>query len=214
MKKGFAWCTAILLLLSGCAASAEEPLAAPEAATSILIAYFSRAQEIYPTELDGYSAATPRVNNTEQIALMIQEITGGELFQIQTERIYPVDHGENSEIAGAEKEDNDRPVLTTQVQDMAQYDTVFLGYPLWWYTAPMAVRTFLEEYDFTGKRIIPFATSLGAGISESISDIQTLCPAAIVEEGLLLPNSQADRTQDVSQWLIQLGFMPNQSTAE
>ena len=167
----------------------------------VLVAYFSRAREIMQTDLDGYTTATPRANNTEQIARKIAELTGGELFEIQTEQVYPLLHSENSEIAGREKEADARPMLTSRVADMAQFDTVILGYPLWWYTAPMAVRTFLEAYDFSGKTILPFATSLGAGMEESLSDIQRLCPDAQIGEGLLLTNGQEDRSGEIETWL-------------
>lgn len=180
----------------------------------ILVAYFSRAQEIYPTDLDGYSAATPRVNNTELLAQMIQQMTGADIFQIQTEQVYPVEHSENSEIAGRQKDEDARPVLTSHVEDMSQYDTIILGYPLWWYTAPMAIRTFLEEYDFAGKQIVPYATSLGADIAESIHDIEGLCPDAVVAEGLLLTNSTSDYTDTVSQWLAQAGLLQEEPASK
>lgn len=109
MKKGICLMLALaLLIMEGLAQGAASP---GEEQLHILIAYFSRAQEIYPTDLDGYSAATPRVNNTELLALKLQDLTGADLFQIQTERVYPVEHRENSEIAGREKEEDARPAL-------------------------------------------------------------------------------------------------------
>lgn len=214
MKKGICLMLAIALALLSMEGLAEGAALPGEEQPHILIAYFSRAQEIYPTDLDGYSAATPRVNNTELLALKLQELTGADLFQIQTERVYPVEHSANSEIAGREKEEDARPVLVTHVENMELYDTILLGYPLWWYTAPMAVRTFLEEYDFSGKRIVPYATSLGAGISESLSDIARLCPDAVVEEGLLVTNGSADRTDELTQWLERLNIAMTGSEAE
>ena len=204
MKKWLAILCMLALSMVSLGGMAEEDGAIDE--SKILIAYFSRAQEIYETDLDGYSAATPRANNTELLAQLIQQKTGADLFQIQTEQVYPVDHSENSEIAGREKDENARPVLTTHVENMAQYDVVILGYPIWWYTAPMAIRTFLEEYDFAGKRIVPYATSLGAGIGESIQDIEGLCPNAEVEEGLLITNGSEGCDEGVSQWLTELGL--------
>lgn len=204
MRKWLAFLCMIALSMASLAGIAEEDGAAGDA--GILIAYFSRAQEIYKTDLDGYSAATPRMNNTELLAQMIRQKTGADLFQIQTEQVYPVDHSENSEIAGREKDENARPVLTTHVENMAQYDVVILGYPIWWYTAPMAIRTFLEEYDFAGKRIVPYATSLGAGIGESIRDIEGLCPNAEVAEGLLITNGSEGCDEAVTQWLTELGL--------
>lgn len=195
-----------VLLLVPIPTMAEEA-GADGTGTNILIAYFSRAQEIYLTDLDGYSAATPRAGNTEIIAHLLAEMTGGDVFEIKTEQVYPVDHSENSEIAGHEKDEDARPVLTSHVENMEQYDIIFLGYPIWWYTAPMAIRTFLDEYDFEGKTIAPYATSLGAGISESENDIANLCPDATILPGQLLTNSQnTDRSQEVAAWLESLEF--------
>lgn len=171
---------------------------------NILIAYFC-LNDLIPDNADAVTHATPSEWNTESAAAEIQKNVGGDLFAIKTSNEYPVLHSEASKIAGEEKENDVRPPLTTHVENMDQYDVVFIGYPIWWYTAPMAVRTFLEEYDFSGKTIVPFCTSLGAGISESIDDIHRLCPDADVLEGIQLGTGR-DMSGSISNWLDSLNI--------
>lgn len=113
--------------------------------TSILIAYFSRTGENYGV---GYIEK----GNTNIIADMIAEQTGGDLFEIRTENPYPDAYDECTEVARQEQRENARPELVEMIEDIDQYDVVFLGYPNWWGDMPMAVYTFLESYDFSGKR--------------------------------------------------------------
>lgn len=102
-----------------------------------------------------------------------------------------------------------RPELSGHVENMEQYDTVYIGYPIWWYMEPMAIRTFLEEYDFTGKTVIPFCTTLGAGIGESEENIASLAGGATVLEGITLRTGRQDMSEDISSWLADIG-MANQ----
>jgi flavodoxin len=147
-----------------------------------LIAWYSRRGQNY---VNG-RVTDLRVGNTEVAARMIQEITGGDLFEIRTVKDYPIDYDETTRVAMSEKKSNARPELATHVDDMNQYDTIILGYPNWWGTFPMAVFTFLEEYDFAEKTILPFCTHEGSGLGTSERDIQRLCPTANVEKGLAI----------------------------
>ena len=147
-----------------------------------LIAYYSRRGENY---VNGKVVNLP-FGNTEVAAKMIQGITEGDLFEICTVKPYPVDYTETTAVAAAEKRANARPALSTHVLNMDQYDTIILGYPNWWGTFPMAVFTFLEEYDFTGKTILPFCTHEGSGLGGSERDIRNLCPKAKVLPGLAI----------------------------
>ena len=104
------------------------------------------------------------------------------MFLIETEEKYPADYDETDEQGGRENRERTRPKLASHIQNMDDYDTIFLGYPNWYYDMPMAVYAFLEEYDFSGKRIIPFVTSGGSGFSDSISEIKKIQPGAEVEE--------------------------------
>jgi len=117
-----------------------------------LIAYFSRKGNNYR---DGSIVDLP-IGNTEVAAKMIQALTGGAMFHIDTVKTYPSDYTKATEIAQQELSQNARPVLAGQVDSLDSYDVVFLGYPNWWGTMPMAVWTFLEAHDFAGKTILPF----------------------------------------------------------
>lgn len=149
----------------------------------VLVAYFSRANHV-PEGTDAVSGATNKARNTQTVAMELARMTGGELFEIIPERDYPVSHTACSEIALQEYEANARPALTTHVENMKDYDIVYIGFPIWRYCEPMAIRTFLEEYDFAGKSIRPFCTSMGVGIADAQANIARLCPDATVTDGL------------------------------
>lgn len=186
----------------------EEPDATPDVTeetdtgdTHILVAYFTLA-DIVPEGADAVSSATPSQGNTRTAAAEIASQTGGDLFQITTSNTYPVSHSEASGIAEDELRADARPPLTSQVENMEQYDVVFVGYPIWWYTSPMVIRSFLEAYDFSGKTIVPFCTTLGAGVGQSVDEIRELCPDAAVLDGLTLSTGRAERMQSsISDWL-------------
>lgn len=170
-----------------------------------LIAYFSLI-DIVPEGADASAHATPSIGNTESAAMEIQEQVGGDLFAIQTVQTYPVSHSECSAIAEEEMRSDARPELSTHVENMDEYDTIYIGYPIWWYIEPMAIRTFLEEYDLSGKTIIPFCTTMGAGVEESVENITSLVPDATVLEGLTLRTGREDFSEEISTWLADLGM--------
>lgn len=163
-----------------------------------LIAYFSRSGNNY---FGGKIVNLP-VGNTEVAAKMIQEVTGGDLFHIESVTLYPEDYTKATEVAKEELRDNARPELTGQVEAMDSYDVIFLGYPNWWGTMPMPVFTFLEEYDLSGKTIIPFCTHEGSGMGGSERDIAKLCPGAKLLNGLAIRGSRVkDAKRDIANWL-------------
>ena len=129
-----------------------------------------------------------KTGNTEAIAQEIQSLTNGTLVEIET--------------VESEKEANARPEISTTVDNMDQYDTIFIGYPIWWHDAPMAVYTFLENYDFEGKTVIPFCTSGGSDIEESIPGIEAAVSGATMLEGLT-----ANDSSDVQPWLEEIGIL-------
>lgn len=186
-------------------APAQGSKAAEKTKRKILIAYFSQAR-IVSEGADAVSSATPYVGNTFSAAQEIQKQVGGDIFEIVTVNSYPVDHREASAIAKRELKSNARPALASHVKNLDSYDVIFLGYPIWWYTEPMAVRTFLEEYNFSGKIIVPFCTTLGAGVEESVSDIKSICPSANVLEGVTLRTGRPDMALDISRWLSKVGM--------
>lgn len=191
------------------APAAESSAEAEQSAVSdgnILIAYFS------VPETDGVDtvAGASRVvvdgevlGNNQYIAQLIQQETGGELFRIETVQEYPGSHDPLLEFAYNEKVDDARPELSTHIENLESYDTIFLGYPNWNADLPMPLYTFLEEYDFSGKTIIPFTTHGGSGFSGTISTISELQPdASVVEDGLSISrNSVPDAQSDVADWI-------------
>lgn len=159
-----------------------------------------------PEGADASAHATPSIGNTESAALEIQRQVGGDLFAIKTVQTYPVSHREASAIAEEEMRSDARPELSTHVENMDEYDTVYIGYPIWWYIEPMAIRTFIEEYDFSGKTVIPFCTTMGAGVEESVGNITSLAKGATVLDGVTIRTGQEDQSEDISEWLTDIGM--------
>ena len=170
----------------------------------ILIAYYSRKGANY---VSGDIVDLP-VGNTEVAAGMIQKLTGGDLFKIDTVQPYPADYQKTTEVAQRELNQNARPGLTDRVDTMEAFDVIVLGYPNWWSTMPMAVYTFLEAYDFSGKTILPLCTHEGSGMGHSESDIKKLCPSAKILKGLPIKGSSVQRAQkDIEAWLKKAGLI-------
>jgi flavodoxin len=136
-----------------------------------LSVYYSRRGNNY---VSGSIVNLP-VGNTEVIVRKIQALTRSDLFQIQTVQPYPEDYTETTRVSKDELRQNARPELTETVAAMASYDVIYLGYPNWWGTMPMAVFTFLESYDFSGKTIVPYCTHEGSGMGSSEQDIKKAC---------------------------------------
>ncbi len=162
-----------------------------------LIAYFPRKGQNYVSG----KIVDLKVGNTAVIANMIQKITGGDTFHIEPVTAYPEDYTETTEVAKKELRAKARPKLKRKVENMGAYDVIFLGYPNWWGTPPMAVFTFLESYDFSGKTIIPFCTHEGSGMGHSEKDIANACPKATVLEGIAIHGTSASSADsEVSSW--------------
>lgn len=152
-----------------------------------LVAYFSRAGGNY----SGGNIVNLSRGNTEIIANKIKELTGGDIFQIRTLNPYPEDYRKTVEIAREELNNDSRPELAETLNDINDYDTIYIGYPNWCGTMPMAVFKFLESYDFSEKTIIPFCTHEGSGFGGSVYDIQRLCPNSKILEGIAVRGSEA-----------------------
>lgn len=145
--------------------------------------------------------------NTREIAGQIRERVGGDLFEIETVDAYPAEYRAHTDVAKKEQNENARPALSTKLEDMDSYDVVFIGYPIWWGTLPMALFTFFEQYDFSGKTIVPFCTHGGSGLSRSVSDIEKLCPKSTLLEGIAIRGSGVKSAQsEVNSWLEKLKF--------
>lgn len=185
----------------------------PKEDGKVLIAYFSRVGNVQEEDgVDAVASASVQVvggqheGNTKIIADMIQEETGGDLFFIEMEEKYDVDDYDGFvDAAQGEGSQGIRPALASHVEDMESYDTIYLGFPNWWFDMPMAVYSFLEEYDLAGKTIVPFCTSGGSGFSDAIAAIEEAQPEANVAEGLHIYQDDVPSAGDeVRQWLNRL----------
>lgn len=166
--------------------------------SSTLIVYYSRKGENY---WNGSIRKLER-GNTEIVAEMIAGITGGDLFEVETAQDYPADYHECVKVSVEELRSGARPELKRYLDSLDGYDTVFVGYPCWCGTMPMAMFTFLERYDLSGKKILPFCTNEGSGMGRSESDLRKLCPDAIVEQGLSIHGAEAAASKPkVERWL-------------
>ncbi len=169
-----------------------------------LIAYFSRRGQNYVSG----RIVDLKAGNTEVVAQIIQKKTGGDLFHIETVATYPKDYMETTEAAKNELRAKARPKLKRKVENIGVYDVIFLGYPNWWGTPPMAVFTFLEGYDFSGKTIVPFCTHEGSGMGHSEKDIAKSCPKATILEGLAIQGTNAGSAAlEVSRWIDKLSIL-------
>ena len=140
--------------------------------------------------------------NTREIAGQIQAITGGDILEIQSQKPYPKDYDAVVEQARIELDSGYIPVLKAKIKNIEKYETVIIGYPNWWATIPAPVKTFLSEYDFSGKSIAPFCTHEGSGLGRSVTDISKLCAGAKMLEGLEIRGSGVKNAQSkVSEWL-------------
>lgn len=208
MKRFFSLLTAaaVLLSLSACSQPAggtapDEPSpaqgAAPEtdntpaaeaADASVPIAYFSWS------------------GNTAEMAAQIQKQTGGDLFEIVPIELYPTDYDECGEVVLAERDSNARPEIQNLPESIEQYDTIFIGYPIWWHTAPMIIGTFLESYDLSGVDVYPFTQSASMDteqFDQSMDFVRQAAADATVHDGLFV---RASDTDGITGYLTENGF--------
>ena len=165
---------------------------------AILIAFYSRAGENY------FGGAYRRISvgNTEKAAKMLADLTGGELYKIEQTQPYSEDYQTCITEAKNDLQKKARPQVRNLLDHLNDYDEIYLGYPNYWGTMPMAVYTFLENYDFTGKTIHPFCTHEGSGLSHTVQDIQKAAPGAVVTKGLAIHGSNVDDAEKaIEKWV-------------
>ncbi len=190
----------------------EQAGAAEDAAGSnILIAYFTVPETDGTDAVSGASRVVVDgqvLGNTEYVAQLIQQNAGGDLFVIETVQEYPGSHDPLLEFAYAEREEDARPELATEIENLDDYDVIFLGYPNWNADLPMPLYTFLESYDFSGKTLIPFTTHGGSGFSGTLRTIAELQPdATLVEDGLSIPRGSVPEAEStVADWVAGLSL--------
>lgn len=180
----------------------------------ILIAYFTWSDNTVVENPDSIdvdaetSASVLSPGNAELIANWIAEETGGDLFSIKTQNKYSSDYDECLNQARKERDNNERPALVERVNNIDDYYVIFLGFPNWWYTCPMAVFTFVESYDLSGKTIIPFCTHGTGGLSRTIRDLKNILPenCEVLEAiGVYRPEVKNSKNK-VLDWLKKLGY--------
>lgn len=146
--------------------------------------------------------------NTQKLAKLISDKVGGDFIRIETIEDYPTEYSKLASFAKKEKDNNSRPELKNLELDLEKYDTIFIGYPIWWYQMPMPMYTFFDTYDFSGKVIIPFNTHEGSKDSGTYEDIKELESNATVLEGLPIRGGDmaSDQGDKVDNWLKKLGY--------
>lgn len=145
--------------------------------------------------------------NTQTVANFIHDKVGGDIIKLETAEEYPNDYNELLDYAQNEQRQNARPELKTKIDNIEEYDLIFLGYPNWWGDMPMPIYTFLDEYDLSGKTIAPFITHGGSGLSGTPNKIKQEESNATVTEGLAISGSSASSSKNtVQNWLSKIGF--------
>ncbi len=153
----------------------------------ILVAYFSHS------------------GNTCALASQIHKSVRGDIFEIQSVEPYPDDYDDCVQQAKQELNSGYKPALKTKIENITLYGVVFIGYPIWWGTIPAPVRTFLSEYDFSGKTVVPFCTHEGTGLGRSITDIKLLCLKSKILDAVAIRGGDAKNARNkVAEWLTKI----------
>lgn len=186
MRKCFAFMAAAAIVAAlgfsaEAARAAEAPLAGDKKA---LVVYFSKT------------------GNTQGVAETVAKLTGADIFRLETVEPYPDDYQTSTEVAKRQLEENARPALKAVPQDLARYDVIFLGHPVWWHTIPTPVMTFLEGAKLACKTIIPFCTHGGGGADESAAAIRKLAPSAAVLDDKEFYGGASE--EEIADWLASL----------
>ena len=191
------------------ASSTEQPSDAQE--SGVLVAYFSWADNaVIDGEVDAVaSPSVTALGNVQQLAQWVSERTGGDLFSIQVTEPYSSDWDACLERANQERAEDARPELTASVEQLERYDTVFLGYPNWWYGVPMALLSFLEENDLSDKQVYLFCSHGTGGLASSVEQIDEALPdSTALSENIfdVYEEDAASSQQDILAWLEELGY--------
>ncbi|MBQ7674039.1 MAG: flavodoxin [Alphaproteobacteria bacterium] len=172
--------------------------------SKVLVAYFSRKGNNY---VSGNIVNLPE-GNTSVVAHKIQKLINADLFEIKTVKQYPIGYDETTVIAQKEQNTDDRPEIIKPLPDISKYETLIIGYPNWWGTMPMAVMTFLEHYNWSEKKILPFCTHEGSAMGSSESDLKKLCKSAEFSKGLPIKGSTANSSDSkIESWLKENGLL-------
>ncbi len=185
----------------GTATTSEGDATTSAAGTKTLIVYFSRADENYA---DG-GTEWLEVGHTKVMADYIREALGADEYEIVPVESYPEGYDDCCDVAKEEQRDDARPAIANELPDVADYDNVFVGAPIWWGDEPMIVRTFLDAVDLSDKFVVPFTTHGGSGLGSFPSSLASRVPSAIMLDGLAVAGTAVDGAQeDVTSWALGL----------
>ncbi|MBQ7561516.1 MAG: flavodoxin [Synergistaceae bacterium] len=185
----------LIILVLACSANA--------ASAKSLVLVFSRADE-------NYSVGYILKGNTMILAEYIAEKTGSDLFEVKPAKKYPADYDTCIDVAKNELNNNARPAILED-KDISEYDTIFMGYPIWWGDLPMCLYTFIEAHNWEGKKIIPFCTHEGSGMGRTDRNIERAAKGSQVMKGLAVRGATAQNNTDsakknIDSWLKSLGL--------
>lgn len=175
----------------------------------ILIAYFSWAENAVQDNIDAMtSPSVSAPGNVAQLASWIGSETGGDLFSIKVSDPYPADWDGCLNRANQEKADGTHPALSEKLNNIEEYDTVFLGYPNWWYSCPMAIYSFLDEHDLSGKQIYLFCSHGTGGLASSVKDITAALPESDISDNVfhIYQDDTSSAQKDILNWLKELEY--------
>lgn len=163
--------------------------ASSEKGSESLVVYFSRS------------------GNTENVAKSIQSQTNSDIFEMVPVTPYSDDYDTVADVAQEEQSSNARPAISETIENIQQYDVIYVGFPIWWGDMPMILYTFFDTYDLSEKTIAPFCTSGGSGLSDTVNEIRSLEPNATVLDGLHIGSESSSQPDEaVSQWIREIGI--------
>lgn len=199
--KSFALLIAGLLISVSCSGNgATKEKEVMEKKAKVLIVFFSHAGE-------NYNVGNIKVGNTKLVADEIQKVTGGDEFEIVANKNYDLPYNDLVNVAKEETEKGEKPSFKGEVKNIDDYDTVFIGGPIWWGTYPRVMFTFYDKYDLNGKTIIPFSTHEGSGLGSVVEDLKTLYPNATFKEAFSIYGTETRKDlSKVDKWLKRLDF--------
>lgn len=199
--KSFALLIAGLLISVSCSGNgATKEKEVMEKKAKVLIVFFSHAGE-------NYNVGNIKVGNTKLVADEIQKVTGGDKFEIVANKNYDLPYNDLVNVAKEETEKGEKPSFKGEVKNIDDYDTVFIGGPIWWGTYPRVMFTFFDKYDLNGKTIIPFSTHEGSGLGSVVEDLKTLYPNATFKEAFSIYGTETRKDlSKVDKWLKRLDF--------
>lgn len=199
--KSFALLVAGLFMSISCSGNgATKEKEVMEKKAKVLIVFFSHAGE-------NYNVGNIKVGNTKLVADEIQKVTGGDEFEIVADKNYDLPYNDLVNVAKEETEKGEKPSFKGEIKNIDDYDTVFIGGPIWWGTYPRVMFTFFDKYNLNGKTIIPFSTHEGSGLGSVVEDLKTLYPNATFKEAFSIYGTETRKDlSKVDKWLKRLDF--------